>query len=272
MMAVSDRPVICWNNLLAGATYTVAAGTELAGALASDMANGDTLRPAQIEADANGVVEVVFDTPGSIGYGDMPFGFGPFGGVWQIEAIVLGANRHQSAGWRTEGLTWSVQNQTIKDIWAGSEAVIIRPDTPIDPGAQITVRATGAAPQQPVTIPELYVGPVIEMPYLDLGYDPYNEVTSAGAFRTESGREYLAIRYRRLELAPKWSVVPESLWAELDNLREEVFEQRRTFWFAWAPLSASTEVYLVRHSRPSAPMPVKSAIHRSMSLKLVEAI
>lgn len=269
---MNDAPLLLWHNLIEGATHTVNAGTEYPGAPAANMANGDTLRPCQIEADASGVIEVAFDAPAGYGYGSMPFGFGPYGGAWNIEAIVLGANRHQSAGFRTPGLTWTISGHQVLDIWPTSSAVVIPLDTPITPGATITVRIEGASANQLVTIPELYVGPALTMPHLDLGFDPYNEVTSAGAFKTESGREYLSIRYRRLELAPKWSVVPSSLWADLDFVREDVLEARRTFWFAWAPQSRPTEVYLVRHAQSSAPMPIKSAIHRSLGLTLVEAV
>jgi len=270
-MIGQDSPMLLWYNLLAGQPYTVTAGTEEAGRPISNVANLDTLRPAQIAADATGTATITWTLAPGIGYGTMPFGFGPWGGQWPIEAIVLGANRHQSAGFRTTGLTWSIAGETIIDIWPTNSAVVIIPPTPFV-GTTMTLTITGAAAGQLITIPELYVGPAITMPYLDLGYDPYHEVANAGAFRTESGREYLALRYRRLELSPSWSVVPSSLWAMLDGFRENVLEQRKALWWAWAPASHPTEVYLVRHSQPSATMPIKTAVHRSMRLKLVEAV
>jgi len=271
-MAMQDQPLLCWRNLLAGASYTVIAGTEVAGYEADRMANNDTLRGCRMTADSNGDVIVDFATASGYGYGSIPYGFGPWGGNWPIDAIVLGANRHQSAGWRTPGLTWTVAGEQITDIWPQSTAVIVRPAAPIVPGTTIRVQISGAAAGQQVTIPELYAGPALAMPYLDLGYDPYNEVTSAGAFRAESGREYLAVRYRRLELSPRWSAVTPDLWAMLDMVREDTFEARLPLWFAWAPASHPTEVYLMRHAQPSATLPYRSATHRSLSLKLVESI
>ena len=263
--------MILWHNLLAGAAYTVDIGTEEAGRPMSNVANLDTLRPAQITADPSGVAQVTWTLPGSIGYGVEPFGFGPWGGQWPIEAIVLGANRHQSAGFRTPGLTWEIAGLTIQDIWPDNTAVIVKPSAPVMTST-VTLKITGAAAGQLITIPELYVGPAITMPYLDLGYDPYREVSTAPSFKTESGREYLAVRYRRLEVSPRWSVAPSRLWAMLDYFREQVLEVRKVFWWAWSPDSHPTEVYLTRHNQPAAGMPWRSSVHRSFDLRLVEAV
>ena len=269
---MTDQPLICFHNLLSDAPYTVSAGTEYPGAPAGNMGNLDLLRPAQIEADASGVVQVDFTTPSAYGWGSVVYGLGPYGGTWRIDAIILGAHRHESGGYRTTGLTWEIAGYQVQDIWPENASILIKPATPIVPGSTITVRITGAAPGQLITIPELYVGPALAMPHLDLGYDPYHETTHAAVFRTESGREYLALRYRRLELRPRWSAITPDLWAMLDLLREDVLELRKPFWWAWAPDSRPHETYLVRHDGVAAQLPIRSAVHRTLDLRLVEAL
>jgi len=270
-MALQDQPIIAWRNALEGATYTFTVGTEEAGYPLSNAWTNDTLRVAQVTADASGTVSVDITLANNlVGYGVMPWGVGPYGG-YSGDVFVLGAHRHQSAGYRTSGLQWSVGGQVITDIWPNNTSVFQRLTQPIT-GTSVTLTITGAAANQLITIPELYFGPVIDMPYLDYNFDEYDERAEGAIFKTESGREYLSLRYRQVQQKPSWSTITTDLWSILDSLREDTFENRKAFWFAWAPDSQPHACYLMRHHGSSVAMPRRSAIHRTMRLDLREVL
>lgn len=123
-----------------------------------------------------------------------------------------------------------------------------------------------------VPLPEVWLGNALVMPYIDYGFDPYVEFVKNPGFQSENGRTYESVRFRRVELNPHWSVVPDSLWASVDLFREQSFETRTPFWWAWKPLSSPLEVYLMKHKPNTLPMPYKSAVHRSFNLPMVEAV
>jgi len=269
---MSDTPAIMWRNLLAEGTVTLLAGTEEPGFPLANAFIADPLRPARIAADATGTIRFQVDIAAvrAVGYGTAGYGIGPFG-RWTVQGIVLGAARHDPAGWRTARLAWTVNGVPLTDYGWENKSWIVLLDPPIDADV-LTFEITGLAAGQVVSIPALAAGAVLRMPALDLGFDPYTEESVGVDFRTESGRVYQALRYRRIRMKPRWSYIEETLWSWLDIVREEAIELRKAFWFAWAPLAAPHETYLVRHEPKMAEMPIVQPAFRSLQLDLVEVI
>jgi len=125
---------------------------------------------------------------------------------------------------------------------------------------------------QPWQLPELFLGPRLTMPFVEFGYDPYVEVFKGNTFNAESGRQFTTLHYRRVELKPRWRVIPTADAVAVDAFRENHLELRKPFWFAWKPDTARTETYMCRHKGETALMPISSAIHRGFSLDLIEAL
>lgn len=134
------------------------------------------------------------------------------------------------------------------------------------------IKLSGFEPGAQVVLPELYLGDVIDMPYLNLGFDPYPEVSQGPEFTPETGRTYPAVRYRRLEIAPSWSRIEPVLHSAIDVFRETAIENKQPWWWAWSPDSLPGECYLVRHKDSKAAFPFVTGIHRDFKLALVEAI
>jgi len=136
----------------------------------------------------------------------------------------------------------------------------------------LRITITGLTAGNPVTIPELYVGPSMQMPFLDYGYDPYVEVFKGKTQDHESGRQTVTLHYKRVELKPRWSIVGNSYVAAIEDFREEQLENRLPMWWAWQPDTSPTECYMMRHKGESAPFPIKAAGYRSFALDLIEAL
>ena len=122
------------------------------------------------------------------------------------------------------------------------------------------------------SLPELYLGARLEMPFVDFNYDPYIEKFQGNTFNSESGRQFTTLHYRRVEVNPNWAVVTIAKAVEVDLFREDHLELRKPFWWAWYPDTAPTECYMMRHNPNTAPMPIRTAVHRSFGLKLIEAL
>jgi len=266
-----DSPMLCWKNLLVGSTYAITSGAEDVTAPLSNAWNADTLRAARVTADASGVFSAVVNPSFlDVAYNGGGFDHLPYA-MWGIDAIVIGANRHDSAGFRTSGLTWSFAGESFVDIYPENKSFIIAKTIPLAAN-MLQITLSGAAANQMIVLPELFAGQAIQMPFIDLGFDPYDERSNATSFKSESGREYLSLRYRRLEMKPNWSLVPLDVWGVIDLMREKTLELRSPFWFAWASQSRPHECYLVRHNGANASFPIHSPLYRSLSLNMVEVI
>jgi len=137
---------------------------------------------------------------------------------------------------------------------------------------QYRMTISGLMASSDIIVPEIFLGPRLEMPFIDLSYDPYNEVAKATTFEAENGRINEQLRYRRVELRPKWSHLIQSEYTAVDVFREAHLERRIPFWFAWQPDTSKEECYMMRNRAKSARMPFITQIHRSFNLDLVEAI
>jgi hypothetical protein len=227
-------------------------------------------------------------TPRGFGVG----GFGEFGfggyvpAAVSVDCLIFGASRHDSAGYRSlpkrvlmfaesgfgqGGFGEGGFGGSVLDSLATSaeNASLILQFQKVD-----AIRVTFSLFGLPDTaqIPYLFLGAGIHMPYIDMGFDPYQEVTYGMSFLAESGREYPQLRYRRMELSPRWSFVPKDSWAQLTNFREQSVELRGILWFAWSPKSSPSECYLMREDSKPLLFPYVSASYRSLSPKLVEAL
>jgi hypothetical protein len=137
---------------------------------------------------------------------------------------------------------------------------------------QYRMTISGLTASSDIIVPEIFLGPRMDMPFIDLPYDPYNEVSKASTFEAENGRINEQLRYRRVELRPKWSHLIQSEYTAVDTFREAHLEKRIPFWFAWQPDTSKEECYMMRHRAKSARLPFITQIHRSFGLDLVEAI
>lgn len=271
-----DQPIIAFDNLLDTSLINIVHGSLAEGASLAALNNADLLRPCTFMPDSTGWVEL------HIHIGQT------------VDCLILGAARNDVSG-KLTGVT-SLTMQAFMAThpfgfsafgvgnYGGYMQVAGTQVLPVDtlsansalykfPATAhfISVRLLGTV-GVPMVIPELFLGRTLTMPYLDYGYDPYNEVAANTLFVAESGREYARLRYRRVELSPSWSMIETALWAAVDNFRKRALETRQAFWFAWAPDSARTQVYLVRHTGNGAPFPMHSAKHRSLKLTLQEVI
>lgn len=267
-----SAPVIAWRNLLAEGQASLTAGTLDGGSRLDDLFSADLLRPCRIAADASGTITVQVDISAirHIGYGTLGYGIGPYG-RWTIQAVILGAARHDPAGLRPARADLTINGTPIPDYGYPNASWIVLLDPPLDADI-LTITISGRQAGEVLSIPHIYAGPMLRMPPLDLGYDPYMEESVASSFRAESGRVYQALRYRRIRARPSWSVIPADLWSWLDIVREEALELRRAIWWAWDAEAAPHEVYLVRHDKSTAEAPITRPQMRRFSLDLAEVL
>ncbi len=272
-----DEPILAWKNLLAEAPVHVAAGTLVASTRAEHAANGDPLQRCLVQANASGLVALEWNTAAvpAIGFGTLPFGLGPFGGRWRAEVFILGAHRHEPAGAHFTDASFS--------LLADGNEVLASPYVPPGqvshlwwladhpPAARYRLEIT-TTPGAIVPIAEVYAGPVVRLPHMELGFDPYAERAGTRAWEAESGAIYDRLLYRRLEIKPRWRFIPRTLWTILDFVREEAFEVRAPVWFAWAPDSRPHEVYLVKQRPDRTEMPISRPAWRELALDLVEVV
>ncbi len=266
-----DKPIIAWDNLLQVSTVVIPAGTINPDTPLSRLYDGDMLRPCYFTPNGAGqvIIEVTPSQP--------------------ISCAILGSARNDAAGY-IAGAT-SVRLDALSEVGYGDQPYglygygdryteTVTHDLTGSPASRmlrfwptctkLTITFSGVVGQ--LSVPQLFVGNVLEMPWLEQNYDPYNEAINFAVFEAESGRDYSRLRYRRVELDPQWLMVERVLWTSVDAFREGALELRKPFWFAWMPSTAPSEVYLVKHVNPSAPFPIKSAKHRSFGLKLKEVI
>jgi hypothetical protein len=158
-------------------------------------------------------------------------------------------------------------NKRATDVAQGSATYMF------DPVPAVRVLLTLTMPNTNVLqLPEVFIGDCLRLPFVDFGYDPYHEVTYGTSFISESGREYPQVRYRRMELTPKFSNIERAKWASIDAFRENVTELRAPFWFAWSPHSLPNETYLMREDGKDFNFPIKHTNYRDLSGKFVEVI
>lgn len=287
---MADNPLIGWKNLLAlGDDPIFTAGSDSVANPIANVFNGFTTRPALPITDGTGTVAIEFiglnsgDGFGAVGFGAGGFGGVAFGGSYKAELFVLGAARHNPAGYHFTGgnikielfddgtgAWFTVVDEAISAPENKSQMYQLAASVGKVSMARLTI--SGQAANSSINIPELYLGPSIVMPFIDLGFDPYIERAKGNSLDISTGRKLKNVRYKRLEVKPKWSSLTKSQYTEVDLFREDVIENADKFWWIWSPEDHSQEVYLVQHDSEIAPMPFVRQTIRSFSLNIVEAL
>jgi len=272
---MADQPIIVHSsvvdlNALDGvSTIQFNVGTSGGGSLATRMFNQDLLSPSIARSDASGVVTFLISV------------------TTEAQALVLGAHRNDAVGFKSDAGSFTLgffDGVAFTTIASGAmtaentSTVYKLPAHTVVPVGASNIRNyemtyTGQPALTDMVIPELFLGAMLEMPNVDYGYDPYNEVYRGAKFTAMSGRLYKTLHYRRLELNPRWSVLERSAYdTAIDNFREDVLETMESFWWAWMPDTAPNECYFMMQDADTTAFPIKSAVHRSMALKLVEDV
>jgi hypothetical protein len=286
----SDEPLIAYGNAFAliGSQLNTVIGAYQGG----NGADNDPLNPLRMSS-VGGVIKLVYIPPAGhyqYGFGVQPFGEGGFGGYTAsnlpLDCFILSASRHESAGYRTPptrvrlfaesgfgeggfgmgGFGGSVVDKLTLSPANACELIQFQQVNAV----RVTMTMFGLPAS--ALFPEIFLGNAIKMPFLEMGFDPYHEVSTGQNFLAESGREYPQLRYRKMELTPKWSYLAKARWTELDAFREQCLELKAPFYFSWMPNTRPTETYFVRNNAKSAPMPYVNAQYRSLSLSLVEVL
>lgn len=281
----SDEPLIAYGNALAlaGSQLTTTVGAYQGG----NGADNNPLNPLQM-LSAGGIVALTYLPPsGGVTLG---FGVGGFGGLAPpaiaMNCLILAASRHESAGYRTPparvrvfaesgfgeggfnlgGFGGSVVDKKLTAAANASEVIQFQPVN--------AVRVKMAFFGLPflAVFPEIFLGNALKMPFLEMGFDPYHEVSTGMSFMSESGREYPQLRYRKMELTPRWSYLDQARWQALDQFRETCLELKAPFYFSWMPNRRPNETYFVRNNAKVAAMPYVNPQYRSLSLNLVEVL
>lgn len=282
----TNSPIIAYDNWLVTGSYALQIGRERADLPIGKAFDADLLKPAEVYPVA-GVLQFSCAKIANVymrSFGVGRFGEFGFGGFLPAQAtrqmvLVLGASRQDSAGFRSVPVRVVVTaydaNATATVVLdsivsgASNRSIIYKLASCIG-ALRFEVRLEGLP--SVALLPHIFLGEAVELPYLEMGFDPYNDVFYGSTFLAESGREYPQLRYLRMELNPRWSYLGREFWQDLYLLKEMNIEQRRPFWFAWMPDTAPSETYLMREDGKALALPFVSANHRSLAMKLVEAL
>lgn len=283
-MTLTDAPMIAFGNMLVGAVYTMLLGVDNPQAPLSNAWSWDTQKPALPTADANGVVSFSFVTPLGVGYGMdafsnfIEFGFHQgFGGVVEADTLILGASRHLEVGRRfsapatIEVFADAMNILSVKSYASSNASEVLALANHTYP-INYTITISGLTPNFTANIPELFFGAVMRMPFLEFGYNEYGEVTKSTVFPAGSGRDHYSRKYRRMELRPKWKNIEPTLSFYFLLFIEQAIEENQPFWWAWAPISRPSEVYLMQHKGGKVNKPLRAGMRFDTSLYLVEAV
>ena len=280
---MNDQPIIAYNNLLQGVNYTVLSGVDEPSAPLSDAWIWDVSRPALPRADSTGKLSFSVNMPARFGYGVDAAGrfskFGDsvsFGGLQIATALILGAARNNSGGVRFSGGTLSVLADGVEvfnqAIWSPKNTSTLFQLTAHPPAAVYTIAITGLSADATVRLPEVFIGPVMTMPYLELGSNAYGERFKSTDFEAGTGRITRSLRFVRIEKRLRWRYLDSAQQNEIKLFVETALERLRPFWLVESPDSNPAGAYLGYHKRDSAPMPLGAGMRADFSINFVEAL
>jgi len=268
-MAMTDNPLLLWDNKRPD-TYSLITGAENSGLLFGEAQKWDCLRNYIVTTDSSGIVTI------QLNYLAIP----------GIDKLVMGAHRHESSGWRFSGGSVQLQywNGTAWTDCLATTAITALVDEPeiFDVAAHVVVlnagyysyrlTLSGFTAFTDIAIPEIFIGPSLSMPFVELGFDPSSEEWRGPSFESESGRVYETALSRRYAAKPVWNLIDSTMFDAINIFRESVIEERTPFWWFWSPATFPTIGYMMRHNGVSAPMPYTHQMYRSFSLNLIEAV
>jgi len=275
---VADTPIIGYNNLLTGSNYTLVSGTDDSAAPLSDAWSWDMSRPALPRADASGVLSFTVPVSSGVGYGYDASGnyvaYGDligYGGVAVADIIILGAARNNPSGERFQGGSIQVIADNVvvfsRTIYEPRNASVIYNMTPHAAPSAYTITLSGLTPDATVRIPELFIGPALNMPRLDYGIDFYPETFHSTSFPAVSGRVIRSRKFVRAEDNLSWSNIEPEMANQIKVFVETALETVRPFWFCAFPESKPTDCYMGMHIGDRVRMPI-GAVMRIDNFKL----
>lgn len=232
--------------------YSMIAGVENSGLLFSEAFTWDALRNWIVTTDVSGVVTVQMD----------------FLAAPTINYLVLGAHRHDAAGFRFSGGSVGLQ------YWNGAAFVDCLATTAITaetnrPSIQevaahtVTVNGgyysyqltlSGLSITSDIALPELFLGDALVMPGIKYGYDPYLEEWTGPSQTTETGRIYESALSRRYSPKPKFNKLDSAKTVEVRAFIENTLEERAAFWFFYDPLNDAAHGLMCKHRGKTAPV------------------
>ncbi len=278
-----DQPIIAYNNLLQGANYNILAGVDDPGAPLSDAWIWDMSRPALPQADSAGVLSFSINTPSGTGYGVDAVGnfnaFGDeltFGGLQIATAMILGASRNNPGGSRFSGGVLQVQADGVevfsRTIYAPQNASALFQLAAHPAAATYTITISGLTPGATVRLPEIFIGPVMQMPFFELGLDAYGERFKETRFESGTGRIARSRRFVRIEKRLRWRYLDPQQQNTIRQFIETALESLRPFWLVEFPDSKPANAYLGFHSKDTSPLPLGAGMYVDFSLNFIEAL
>jgi hypothetical protein len=285
---MANNPIIAYyNNLIASrTTYTFTAGSDGIGSPLSGALLQKNPQISILRTDANGQVQIEFDTAPEYLYGQGPHGIGYLGGFASPQALILGAHRHDPSRERfADGIvqleyydagSW-VTLLPAEDILANINQVslhLLDYHTPDLVGGVYKYRLTisGLSADADIVLPHLFLGPLLTLPYIDLGFDPQQEATGGTEFPGGAGAVYENTRWRKKKSAPSWTeAISDDQADEIYFFLEHLEEKLHYYWF-WAPETRPFEGYLMRHTGKEIKMPIRRGMYRSWKLPQEEVV
>jgi len=251
-------------------SYNLTSGLEQSGTFLTESWTWDCLRATFVTSSAvNSDIAAVFRVNGAT-----PTHF------------ILGAHRHDAAGFRLTTGTLSVDAYTAAgwvqigtaDLTTNasniSELIVFSAYTPIAVAGHYLyrMRIEGLVGDADYSIPELFLGEVLTMPGLSLPYDSAMEEWTGPSVTAETGRKYETSLSRRYMANAKFKYMDAAKAAEVNTFREQHIEERAPFWWFYAPVSDPTVGYMMKHNGKTATMPrvVKSLY--DFTLEMIEAV
>jgi len=265
-------PHIAWDNLLAGATYTVTAGIDNAAAPFSNAFNGMMSSIANPQADANGVFAVTINISNQqIGFNTLGFGVEAWGGISQANLLIIGGSRHNAANQHWTGGTITVNGANAHAMVEPSNQSILIPFANGYAQNTVTLSITGLQPNQAFIIPELFYGNTLQMPYPELGIDPTADIADFSTFKSVSGMRYDYTHFVKWSERVHWKYIDTGMAGFIEWFRENSLEKMAPFWWIYNPESQPRPIF-VKHINKSARMPYQQAAWRDFSLNLEEVL
>jgi len=272
MLFDTTLPIIAWKNLFEGATYTIVAGAENPSMPFANAFNGMMSSIAVPTADANGVFQANISlAQTNTGFSSLPFGREPFAGVDAATCLIVGGSRHNPANQHWTGGSITINGVETRALLEPSNMSVLMPFNTAHTTQTVTFRIDGLQANQPIFIPELFYGGILQMPAPEYGFDPTADHVNITSFHAVSGARYDYVHHIKQNLTPSWQFIDPSLAYFIETFRETVLEQMAPFWWIYNPYGTPQPVFM-KHIAPTAPMPFKQAYFRNFQLKLEEVL
>ena len=257
--------------------YTITKGAE---SLSQPLSNAFDYEPttaALVQADANGVFEVIIDVDRvAANYSTVPYATGYPNGEIPSEVLILGASRHDAALERFAGGTVTLTSNDDGVVfptfdmngWLTNSSLIFNLKSHVT--SSYTLRFEGFAASEYLSIPALYIGDEQRFGGIDYTYDDYGDKAKVNRVESESGVGYGVVKHRKFTAKPRYSHIVDADWEALKELREFV-EEAGHFWYQFDD-AIRDEVYFVRQIGDFLPSDIQRAQSRNAQFNLEEVL